>query len=40
MYCILQAIKEATYSGMSFYERMNFYKVPALSVCVVENGKI
>ena len=40
MCCILQAIKEATYSGMSFYERMNFYKVPALSICVVENGKI
>lgn len=40
MGCILQAIKEATYLGMSFYERMNFYKVPALSICVVENGKI
>lgn len=37
---IMQAIKETTYSGMSFYERMDFYKVPALSVCVLEDGNI
>ena len=40
MSCIMQAIKEASYSGMSFYERMDFYKVPALSVCVLEDGNI
>lgn len=40
MYCVMKAIKEASYLGMSFLERMDFYKVPALSVCVVENGNI
>lgn len=37
---VMQAIKEASYSGMSFCERMDFYKVPALSVAVVEDGNI
>lgn len=40
MCCVMQAIEETSYFGMSFYERMDFYKVPALSVCTVEDGKI
>lgn len=40
MCCVMQTIMESTYSGMSFGERMDFYKVPALSVCVVEDGNI
>ncbi len=37
---VMRAIMESAYSGMSFRERMDFYKVPALSVCVVEDGSI
>ncbi len=37
---VMRAIMESAYSGMSFRERMDFYKVPAVSVCVVEDGSI
>lgn len=37
---ILNGIMETKYFGMDFTERMDFYKVPGLSLAVVEEGNI
>lgn len=39
-YDLLNEIMETKYFGMNFAERMDFYKVPGLSLAVVEDGNV
>jgi len=40
MQSMMDRLTGADYFGMDFWERMRFYKVPGLSVAVVEDGRI